>query len=118
MKLELLGLVSEQLDPPGSGYPDDWENFDILMELDLCFENHQANSVFFEFYVASPKALSLRATNSFMPPTLVLTEFDWAAVNSHVSKLLSRVGNSSSWGEVALKLNGLIRPSNIGAIAW
>ena len=57
-----------------------FENFDILIELDLCFENHQADSVFFEFYVASPNAINCRPINCFSPPTLVLEEFDWNVI--------------------------------------
>jgi hypothetical protein len=118
MKVELLQISSDQLEPSDTGYPENWENFDILIELDLCFENHQANSVYFEFYVASPIALSSRPTNSFMPPTLVLEEFDWKVIKSHINKLLSRVNDCQSWGEVAHKLNGLIRPYDISSIAW
>jgi len=63
MNLKLLSIESDQLDPSDSGYPNDWECFDVRMELDLCFEGHEVDSVFFEFYVASPKALELRPAN-------------------------------------------------------
>jgi hypothetical protein len=58
------------------------------MEVDLCFEDHEFDSVFFEFFVTSPMALAKRQGNSFMPPTLVLKEFDWVAIKNHVTKLL------------------------------
>lgn len=118
MKIELLQISSEQLEPTDSGYPENWECFDILIELDLCVENNQSNSVYFEFYVSSPSALALRPSNSFMPPTLVLEEFDWNIIKTHVEKLLARANGCNSWGQVALKLDGLIRPYDINSIAW
>jgi len=114
----LKALQSDDLDPCDSGYPDDIEDFDILIEIDLCFKNYQANSVFFEFYVASQKALSRRPANSFMPPTLVLDEFNWNAIEKHVVKLLSHISGSKSWPEVAIRLSGQVRPVSMDCFPW
>ncbi|TLU67151.1 hypothetical protein FE810_02375 [Thalassotalea litorea] len=118
MNIELLGISSDQLEPSTSGYPSDWEKFDVLMELDLCFENHQADSVFFEFYVASPKAIEKRGINSFMPPTLVLEEFDWSVIRRHISKLLLHANGSKPWTEVAMRLSGQIRPTSLSCFPF
>ena len=118
MNIELLGISSDQLEPSTSGYPNDWEEFDILMKLDLCFENHQADSVFFEFYVASPKAIESRTINSFMPPTLVLEEFDWTLIKCHISKLLLHANGCKSWAEVATRLSGQIRPTSLSCFPF
>ena len=118
MNIELLRISSDQLEPSTSGYPSDWEEFDVLMEVDLCFENHQVDSVFFEFYVASPKAIENRAVNSFMPPTLVLEEFDWNVIKCHVSKLLLHANGSHSWAEVATRLSGQIRPTSLSCFPF
>jgi hypothetical protein len=118
MNIELLGISSDQLEPSDSGYPEDFENFDILIELDLCFENHQADSVFFEFYVASPSALSCRPINCFSPPTLILEEFDWNVIKNRISKLLVHANGSKSWTEVATKLSGQIRPVSFSCFPW
>lgn len=113
MNIELLRISSDQLEPSGSGLPEDLNNFDILIELDLCFEKHQADSVFFELHVASPQALKDRPINCFSPPTLVLEEFNWDLIKSRVSTLLLHANNSKSWTEVATKLSGYIRPSSL-----
>ncbi|WP_420791241.1 Imm8 family immunity protein [Enterovibrio gelatinilyticus] len=118
MNVELLGISSDQLEPVDSGYPENFENFDILFELDLCFENHQADSVHFEFYVASPKAMSCRPINCFSPPTLVIEEFDWDIIKSQVSKLLNHANASKSWVEVATRLSGQIRPVSLSCFPW
>ncbi|MBA6399869.1 Imm8 family immunity protein [Colwellia sp. BRX10-4] len=118
MNIELLDLSSDQLDSCNSAYPDDLENFDILIELDLCFENHQADSVFFEFYVASPNALTLRPINCFSPPTLILEEFDWTVIKSRVTKLLLHANGCKTWTEVATRLSGQIRPVSLSCFPW
>ena len=118
MNIELLGISSDQLKPSDSGYPEDYDNFDVLIELDLCFEKHQADSVFFEFYVTSPQALSCRQVNFFSPPTLVLEEFDWGVIKNRVSKLLVHANGSKSWTEVATKLSGQIRPVSLSCFPW
>ncbi|MBE0388653.1 hypothetical protein PLUTE_a5230 [Pseudoalteromonas luteoviolacea DSM 6061] len=118
MNIELLGISSDQLEPSTSGYPSDWEEFDVLMELDLCFENHQTDSVFFEFYVASPKAIENRTINSFMPPTLVLEEFDWNVIKRHISKLLLHANGSNSWAEVVTRLSGQIKPTSLSCFPF
>jgi hypothetical protein len=111
-------VSSDQLEPSNSGYPDDLESFDVLIELDLCFENHQADSVFFEFYVASPKALNSRPINCFSPPTLIIEEFDWSVIKMRVSKLLLHANGSKSWTEVATRLSGQIRPASFSCFPW
>jgi hypothetical protein len=118
MNLKLLRIQSEDLEPSDSGYPSDWVEFDVKMVVDLCFEGHEADSVFFEFYVASPIALTKRKENSFMPPTLVLKEFDWSVIKNHVAKLLMHVNGSRQWSEVAVKLSGLMRPSSLSCFPW
>ena len=118
MNIELLGISSDQLEPSNSGYPEDFENFDILIELDLCFENHQADSVFFEFYVASPSAIALRPINCFSPPTLVLEEFDWGVIKQRISKLLLHANGCKTWTGVATRLSGQIRPASHSCFQW
>lgn len=118
MNIELLKISSNELEPSDTGHPDDWQNFDVLVELDLCFENQQADSVFFEFYVTSPAALSKRPSGSFMPPTLVLDEFDWSVIKQRIEKLLRHANGSKSWTEVATKLSGQIRPTSMSCFPW
>jgi len=118
MTLQLLSIKSDQLEPADSGYPNDWETFDIQMDVELCFKGHEADSVYFEFYVASHKAISRRPANSFMPPTLVLEEFDWNVIKNHVSKLLLHANSSRNWSEVAVKLCGLMRPESMSCFPW
>lgn len=110
MKLKLLRIYSDELNPVGAELPKDGERFDVRVEVDVCFEGHEVDSVFFEFYVASPNALLSRAVNTFMPPTLILEEFNWAEINSRVIKLLDHANGATSWQQVAFNLNGQMRP--------
>lgn len=110
MNIKLLNISGEQLKPPNHGLPDDLEHFDVLIELEWCFEGHETDSVFFEFYVASTSALLERPINSFMPPTLVIKEFDWDVIKQHTDKMLHRTRRCQSWSDVITKLNGQIRP--------
>ncbi|MDO6526503.1 Imm8 family immunity protein [Motilimonas sp. 1_MG-2023] len=110
MKLKLLRIYSDDLNPAGAGLPRDWERFNVRVEVDVCFEGHEVDSVFFEFYVASPSALLSSAVNTFMPPTLILEEFNWSEIKIRVIKLLAHANGATSWQEVAFKLNGQMRP--------
>ncbi len=72
MKLKISTINCDDLKPSDSGQPESDNDFDLLIEVDLYEENEETSSMFFEFTVASPKALARRETECFMPPTLVL----------------------------------------------
>ena len=118
MTLRIVSIQSDELEPKESGYPNSLEEFDILIEVELCFKNLKSNSMYFEFYVASPKALMKRSTNGFMPPTLLIDEFDWAIIRRHVEKLLMQTISCKTWDGVMIRLNGLLRPSSPNSYKW
>ena len=118
MKPTVLRLYSEDLDPEESGFPVDCENYRVRFEADICDMPHDADSVFFEFYVSSPNRLAKTPDSSFMPPTLVLSEFSWEPIHSHLEKLMARGRSSKSWVELAVHWSGMLRPVSYDCFPW
>ena len=118
MTLQILSIQSDELEPKESGFPDSLEEFDVLVEVELCFKNQETNSMYFEFYVASPLAQMKRSTGGFLPPTLLVDEFDWKLIRKHVEKSLMQALNCKTWDGVVIRLNGLLRPSSPSCYKW
>ena len=118
MKLRISSINCDDLEPSNSGHPESDDDFDLLFEVDLYEENKETNCMYFEFTVASPKALARRETGSFMPPTLVLETFSWSRIAQHIEKLLMYVHSCDSWECVAFHFAGLMRPASPSAYNW
>jgi len=118
MKLKILSIESDDLDPSDTGTPDDSEEFDVLVEVLLYEENRETNDMYFEFTVASPRALAKRPAGGFIQPTLILNEFTWPVIKEHVEKLLMHTLSCESWECVAFRFSGLMRPSSPSSYDW
>jgi len=118
MRLKILSIESDALNPSDSGTPEDLAEFDVLVEVLLYEENRETNDMLFEFTVASPVALVKRPVGGFIQPTLILDEFSWQVIRQHVEKLLMHVLSCESWECVVFKFSGLMRPSSPSSYDW
>lgn len=111
MKLEIQKIWSPDLNPPSEGFPDDLEDFDLLMQVSLGEPGKPGGEVF-SFNVSSPSALAQIESNHFICNTLVLDHFDWASIEKRLEKLLMHVSSCANWNEVIKNLSGCLKYSD------
>lgn len=111
MKLTVQKLWSPDLDPPSEGFPDDIENFDVLMQVSLG-EKEKLGSEVFSFSVTSASALSRVEANRFVSHVLVMDYFDWTQIHKCINKLLLHTESCKNWHDVIKKLSGCLKYSD------
>ena len=108
MRLEIESLWSPDLDPPGQGVPEDCSDFEVLVQAEIA-EVGKPGSEVFSLVVASPSALSRTESGRFVADTLVLNQFDWAAISSRIHKLLLHCDSCESWEAAVQTVGGFLR---------
>jgi hypothetical protein len=107
MNLALEDMWSPDLDPPSSGLPDDLSDFDVFMHMSLN-EVGTSGAEVFSFQVMSPSALARTAPGRFLSHVLVLEQFSWNQIQTHLEKLLRHTRGCSTWDCVLLTLSSYV----------